>query len=80
MGELQLQRAVVAGQPWLMNDARRFTARGRQGILQRCGDVAGRHRHAEPPGHDVAAEIIEDCAEIIPTSANDLQVGEVGLP
>ena len=32
------------------------------------------------PGHHVATVVIEDRAEVIPTPADDLQIGEVGLP
>ena len=35
---------------------------------------------AEFPGDDIAAVIVQDCAETIPAPANDLEVGEVGLP
>ena len=38
------------------------------------------HVRAKLPGHDVAAVIIKDCAEIEPAPAENLDVGKVGLP
>ena len=44
------------------------------------GDVIGPHGRAQLPGDDVAREVIEDGGEIEPSPADDLEVGEVGLP
>ena len=38
------------------------------------------HRRAELPGDDVSREAIQDRGQIVPTPADDLEVGEVGLP
>ena len=51
-----------------------------QGHGQGVGDVAGLHRRAELPGDDVAREVIEHRGQVEPAPADDLQVGEVGLP
>ena len=59
---------------------RGVAARGRQGELQRVGDVAGAHGGAELPGDDEAGVVVEDRREIEPAPADDLEVGEVGLP
>ena len=38
------------------------------------------HVGAKLPGDDVAAVIVQDCAEIIPAPPDDLEVGKIGLP
>src|SRR5271170_1565228 len=43
-------------------------------------DILGLHRRTELPGDDVAREVVEDCRQIKPAPADDLEVGEVGLP
>ena len=55
-------------------------ARCLQGELQRIGNVFSPHVGAKLPGHDVAAVIIKDCAEIEPAPTEDFDVCEVGLP
>jgi hypothetical protein len=52
----------------------------RECLVERGRDVGGAHRGAEPPGHDVAREVVEDGRQIDPAPAGDLEVGEVGLP
>ena len=42
--------------------------------------VLSAHVCGELPCNDVAAVIIQDCTEIIPTPADNLEVGEAGLP
>jgi hypothetical protein len=44
------------------------------------GNVAGRHRGAQLPGDDVAREVVENGRQIEPAPADDLEIGEVGLP
>ena len=53
---------------------------GRQGEVERLGDIAGPHRGAELPGDDEAREVVEHGGEIAPAPACDLEIGEVGLP
>ena len=48
--------------------------------VQRVGDVLGLHGRAQLPGDDVAGEVVEDGRQIEPAPADDLQIGEVGLP
>ena len=55
-------------------------ARSCQGQLDRVGDVFSTDICAQLPGDDVVAVIVQDRAQIIPTAADDLEVGEVGLP
>ena len=52
----------------------------RERQLQRVGDVVGPHGRAQLPGDDVAREVVEDGRQIEPAPADDLEVGEVGLP
>ena len=40
----------------------------------------GSHVRAKLPRDDVTAVIVEDRAEIEPAPADDLEIGEVGLP
>ena len=49
-------------------------------MVERGGDVGSAHRGAEPPGDDVAREVVEHRRQIVPAPAGDLEVGEVGLP
>ena len=62
-----------------MPDLGSVAARCGEHQLQRVGDIAGPHVGAELPGDHVAAEVVQDRAEIVPAPADDLQVGEVGL-
>ena len=55
-------------------------ARCRQRLVERGRDVGGTHRGTEPPGHDVAREVVEHGREVVPAPAGDFEVGEVGLP
>ena len=73
-------RSVVAEQPGPMNDPGGVASRGREGKLQRVGDVADAHAGAELPGDDLAGEVVEDRRKVEPPPACDLEVGEVGLP
>jgi hypothetical protein len=57
-----------------------IAARGREGEVQRIGDVAGTHGGAELPRDDEAAVVVEDHREVEPTPADDFEMGEVGLP
>ena len=49
-------------------------------FLSVLGGIAGAHVCAELPRDDVAAVIIQDRAEIKPSPAKNLEIGEVGLP
>ena len=73
-------RTTLAEQPRPVDDPRGIAARGREGEVQRIGDVAGTHGGAELPRDDEAAVVIEDRREVEPTPADDLEMGEVGLP
>ncbi len=63
-----------------MNDVHLITARCLQCEVQRVGHILCPHVRAKLPGHDVAAEIIKDCAEIKLAPAQNLNVGKVRLP
>ena len=43
-------------------------------------DILGLHRRAKLPGDDVAREVVEYGRQIKPAPADDLEIGEVGLP
>ena len=63
-----------------MNDARRRGPRCLQRKLQCAGHILSFHRRAQLPGDDEMREVVEDRRQVEPAPANDLQVGEVGLP
>src|SRR5260370_31603635 len=42
--------------------------------------MGSRHGRAQLPGQDVAREVIEHSGQVEPAPADDLEVGEVGLP
>jgi len=71
---------VVAEQSWLMNDMHLITTRRLQCEVQRIRDVFGPHICAKLPSNDIAAVIIQDCAEIEPPPAQNLEVSEIRLP
>lgn len=75
-----VRRAIVAEEPRLLRHGRVVAARSVQRQFQRIGDIRGLHRGAELPGDDVAAVVIKDGREIEPPPADDLEIGEVGLP
>jgi hypothetical protein len=54
--------------------------RGLQRQVQRGSDIFDLHRRAQLSGDDVPREVVEDPREIEPAPADDLQIGEVGLP
>lgn len=43
-------------------------------------DIGSRHTATQSPGDDIAGVINEDGRQVIPTPADDLEAGEVGLP
>lgn len=51
-----------------------------QSYVERVGDILGLHVAAELPANDVARVVVEDRGQVKPAPANDLEVGEVGLP
>jgi hypothetical protein len=63
-----------------MNNMGLPAARCLQGKVQRVSDIACLHGRAQLPGNDIARVIIKDGPQIHPTPANNLQIGEVGLP
>ena len=48
--------------------------------LKRVSDIVGAHRRAQLPGDDVTRVVIEDGGEVVPAPADDLEIGEIGLP
>src|SRR6516162_7344120 len=71
---------VIAQQPWPMQNLDLVQTCPPQRHLQRIGYVGCRHGGAQLPGQDVAREVIEHGGQIEPAPADDLQIGEVGLP
>ena len=54
--------------------------RSRKRQVERVGHVLGPHVGAQLPGDDVARVVIEHGRQIHPAPADDLELGEVGLP
>jgi hypothetical protein len=74
-----IARSIVTEQTWLVAHDSLVAAGCRQSELDRGGDVISPHVCAKLPCDDVAAVIIKDRAEVIPTPADDLEVGKVRL-
>ena len=72
--------SVVAEQTRLVDDVNLITTGRLQSEVKRVGHVLCPHVGPEFPRDDVAAVVVEDRAEIEPPPADDLQIGEVGLP
>ena len=51
-----------------------------EGQLQRFFHIAGCHVSGQPPGENVAGEVIKDGVKLVPSPADDLELGEVCLP
>ncbi len=73
-------RPVVGQEPWPLHDPGVVATRCRERQVERVGDILGLHGRAQLPGDDIAREVVEDGGEIEPSPADDLQIGEVGLP
>ena len=73
-------RPVVTEQARLVSDHGLVAARRRKSQLNGVCHVLGPHGRAELPSNDIPAVIVQDRAEVIPAPADDLEVGEVGLP
>jgi hypothetical protein len=63
-----------------MNDLCPIKPRGLQRQVQRFRDLPDLHRCTELPGDDVARKVVQYRAEVKPAPADDLEIGEVGLP
>ena len=63
-----------------MNDMNLIKPRGLQRQVQCFRDVPDFHRRAELPGDEVTREVVQYRAEVKPAPADDLEIGEVGLP
>ena len=63
-----------------MLDGDVIQTRGRERLVQRRRDVGSAHGGTEPPGHDVAREVVKNGRQAIPAPAADLEIGEVCLP
>ena len=55
-------------------------ARRRPGQVERLRHVGRLHRRPEQPGDDVARVIVQHGRQVVPTPADDVQIGKVGLP
>jgi hypothetical protein len=73
-------RTIVRQQSRPVNDGGVVEAGGRQGEIEGGSHVLGPHGRPEFSGDDEAGEVVEHGGEIIPAPADDLEVGEVGLP
>ena len=78
MGDVR--SAIVGKQTGFVSDLGVMTARGLQGKLQCLRHIIGCHRGAQFPSYDVTREVIQDGRQIKPAPANDLEIGEIGLP
>ena len=65
--------AIVAEQTWFVDNMSLVAARGLQSQIECVCDVLRPHVRAEFPRYDVAAVIVQDCAEIVPTPAKTRQ-------
>ena len=72
--------AIVAEQPRLMLNSGMVAARCCQGHVQRICYILGPHIAAQPPGDDIAREVVEYGGQVHPSPTNDLEVGKVCLP
>jgi hypothetical protein len=72
-------RPIVAEQARHVPNDRLIAPRRSQGQFDCVSHIFGPHVGAEFPANDIAAVIIQNCAEIKPAPSNDLEVGEVGL-
>src|ERR1700737_308898 len=63
-----------------MNDMNLIKPRGLQRQVQCFRDVPDFHRRAELPGDEVTREVVQYRGEVKPGPADDLEIGEVGLP
>ena len=73
-------RAIITEQTRLVTQDCLIATGCRQGQFDRVCHVLGTHVCAEFPGDDIATVIVQNCAEVIPAPADNLEVGEVGLP
>ena len=71
---------IIAEQPWLVLDRCMVAAGCGQCHIERVLHILGPHSAAQPPGDDIAREVVEHRGEIHPAPANDLEVGKVCLP
>jgi hypothetical protein len=60
-----------------VHDGGAIETRCRERLVERGRDVGGTHRGTEPPGHDVAREVVEHGREVVPTPAGDLEIGSL---
>ena len=72
--------AVIREQPRTVSENGAIAAGRGQSVLEGRGHVPGAHGGAEAPGDDVATVVVEDRRQVEPSPADDLEVGEVGLP
>ena len=73
-------RPIIAEQAWLVYDVDLVTSRSLQSQIQGVGNIFGSHICAQFPRDDIATVIIQNCAQVKPTPAQNLEVGEVRLP
>jgi hypothetical protein len=71
---------IVAEQPGLVLNSSMIAARRCQGHVERIGDIFCPHIAAQPPGDDIAREVVEHGRQVHPAPANDLEVGKISLP
>jgi hypothetical protein len=75
-----IRRAIVAEQAGLVGDRDLITARGFQRQGQGVGDVLGPYGRAQLPGDDIAGIVVQNGRQVEPAPADDLEIGEIGLP
>src|SRR4051794_3251350 len=76
----EVGRTIVRQQSRPVNDGDVVEAGSCQGAIEGGCYLLGPHGRTEFPGDDETGEVVEHGGEIIPAPADDLEVGEVGLP
>lgn len=72
--------SVIAEQTRLVSNNRPVTARRRLRQFEGIRHIFSAHRRAQFPWDDIAAVIVQDRGQIIPTLTNDFEVGKIRLP
>ena len=67
-------RAVVAEEPRPVPDTDVLQSRRIKRVLQCARNILRTHRPAQPPGDDIAREVVHHRREVVPAPAGDLDV------
>jgi len=72
--------AVITQQPGPVPDFNLAQPGKLQRIIQCGGHIAGAHAGTQSPGGDKSRKVIQYRRQVIPSPADNLEVGEIGLP